>query len=128
MNFRHLHDFWRVARYRLLEPAMRFGGTVRIHVRSGKAVALPGELVAHRLDLIVSDAPMPAGSGFKAFNHRLGRSGVSVFAALALRRTSRTGPRHAPHGRTTCHLPADGWTTKAKRIRILARPPDRRLR
>lgn len=75
--------------FRLLEPATRAGDAVRIHNVCGKAVALLGELVAHRIDLVVSDAPMPAGSGFKAFNHRLGQSGVSFFATPALRRRFR---------------------------------------
>ena len=75
--------------YRLLEPATRIGDAVRLHIVSGKAVELLGELVAHRIDLVVSDAPMPAGTGFKAFNHRLGQSGVSFFATPALRRRHR---------------------------------------
>lgn len=75
--------------YRLLEPATRVGSAVRIASVSGKAVALLGELAAHRIDLVISDAPMPPGTGFRAFNHRLGQSGVSFFAAPELRRQHR---------------------------------------
>ena len=38
----------------------------------------------HRLDLVISDVPLPAGLSVKAFTHLLGRTPVSFFAAPAL--------------------------------------------
>src|SRR5206468_9787516 len=55
-------------------------------------VALLADLVSHRIDLVLSDAPMLPSAGFRAFNHRLGRSGVSFFAAASLRATKRRFP------------------------------------
>jgi LysR family transcriptional regulator, transcriptional activator of nhaA len=75
--------------YRLIEPATRLGDSVRIQNFSGKPLSLLGDLAAHRIDLVVADAPMPPSMGFKVFNHRLGQSGVSFFAARGLQRRFR---------------------------------------
>ncbi|MGF2075966.1 hypothetical protein, partial [Enterococcus casseliflavus] len=37
------------------------------------------------LDLVIADVPLPQGTSIKAFNHALGRSGVSFFAAPKLK-------------------------------------------
>jgi LysR family transcriptional activator of nhaA len=42
------------------------------------------ELAVHRLDLVISDIPLPPSISVKAFTHLLGRSSVSFFAAPAL--------------------------------------------
>lgn len=70
--------------YRLLEPALDVGEAVHIVCREGSMGSLLGELGRHRLDLIVSDAPLPPQVGVKAFRHLLGRSSLSFFAAPAL--------------------------------------------
>jgi LysR family transcriptional regulator, transcriptional activator of nhaA len=55
---------------------------------------LLSELALHRLDLVIADRPIPAGSAVKAFNHALGESGVGLFATDALaRRIGRNFPR-----------------------------------
>ncbi|GAA5165182.1 transcriptional activator NhaR [Viridibacterium curvum] len=69
---------------RLLEPAMQLAEPVRMVCREWKLDRLLSELALHRLDLVISDAPMPPGSGLKAFNHQLGRSTISFFAAPAI--------------------------------------------
>ena len=38
-------------------------------------------LALHRLDLVISDSPIPSTVSVRAFSHRLGTSGVSFFAA-----------------------------------------------
>lgn len=70
--------------YRLLAPAGRLDTPVRITNRSGPFDELLADLAAHRVDLVLADAPMPASTSVRAFNHRLGRCGVSFFAAPAL--------------------------------------------
>jgi len=70
--------------YRLLEPATKLPERVRIVCREGKLEGLLAALAMHRLDLVVSDTPMPTSISVKAFNHQLGASGVSFFAAPAL--------------------------------------------
>ncbi|MDP5237930.1 transcriptional activator NhaR [Uliginosibacterium sp. 31-16] len=70
--------------YRLLEPAMRLPSPVRIVCREWKLDSLMAELATHRLDLVIADSPIPSGLSVKAYNHKLGRSGQSFFAAPSL--------------------------------------------
>ena len=67
--------------YRLVEPARHLPEPVRIVCRGWKLDSLLAELALHRLDLVISDAPIPPSVSVRAFNHRLGASGVSFFAA-----------------------------------------------
>ncbi|TAL19921.1 MAG: transcriptional activator NhaR [Aquabacterium sp.] len=71
--------------YSLLEPALEVGEPVRVICRESALTPLLGELAVHRLDLVIADVPLPQGTSIKAFNHALGRSGVSFFAAPKLK-------------------------------------------
>ena len=73
--------------YRLIEPATRMPEPVRIVCREWKLDSLLAELALHRLDLVISDAPIPASISVRAFNHQLGTSEVSFFATPALLET-----------------------------------------
>jgi LysR family transcriptional activator of nhaA len=70
----------KLAVYRLLEPVLRLPGGTRLDVRDGDIHALLVDLGAHRLDLLLTDAPLPAGSGIRAYSHALGECGVTFFA------------------------------------------------
>ncbi|MDO8630117.1 MAG: transcriptional activator NhaR [Phycisphaerales bacterium] len=70
--------------YRLIEPATRLPEPVRIVCREWKIDSLLSELAAHRLDLVIADAPIPPSMSVRAYNHRLGESGVSFFASARL--------------------------------------------
>ena len=70
--------------YRLIEPATRLPTTMRLVCRESKLDSLLAELAAHRLDLVISDAPIPPSVSVRAYNHRLGESGVSFFASVGL--------------------------------------------
>ncbi len=72
---------------RLIEPATQLPEPVRIVCREWKLDSLLAELALHRLDLVISDAPIPASISVRAFSHRLGSSGVNFFAAPALFKT-----------------------------------------
>jgi LysR family transcriptional activator of nhaA len=69
---------------RLIEPAAQLPEPVRIVCREWKLDTLLGELALHRLDLVISDAPIPSDVSVRAFNHRLGSCGISFFAAPSL--------------------------------------------
>ena len=73
--------------YRLLEPATRLPTPVRIVCREWKLDSLLAELAAHRLDLVVAGSPIPPSVSVRAYNHRLGESGVSFFASAGLRKS-----------------------------------------
>ena len=45
---------------------------------------LLAELAIHRLDLVIADSPIPPSVDVRAYNHLLGDSGLSFFAARAL--------------------------------------------
>ncbi len=73
--------------YRLIEPATRLSTPVRIVCREWKLDSLLAELAAHRLDLVLAGAPIPPSVSVRAYNHRLGESGVSFFASARLRKS-----------------------------------------
>lgn len=73
--------------HRLIDPATQLPEPVRIVCREGKLDNLLAQLAAHRLDLVIADAPIPPSVSVRAYNHRLGQSGISFFAAPELSRT-----------------------------------------
>lgn len=81
--------------FHMVEPAMRLEPAPRLHCTEGKLTSLLGELALRRLDLVVSDVPLPGNVGVKAFAHLLGRSGVTFFASRALLAAAGLTPRTA---------------------------------
>lgn len=77
--------------YRLLEPALQLPQTLRINCREGKLEILLGELAAHKLDVVLSDSPMPATASVRAYSHLLGESGISFFATAGLKQQLSAG-------------------------------------
>lgn len=73
--------------FRLLEPAVRLPEAPRIVCREGKLAELLADLAAHRLDIVIADGPLPAGSNIKGFSHLLGECGLTFFATAKLART-----------------------------------------
>jgi LysR family transcriptional activator of nhaA len=72
--------------YRLLEPALNLREPVRMICSEGKFQDHLGELALHRLDLVIADEPLSRRVSVKAFNHALGSSPMSFFAAPGLRK------------------------------------------
>lgn len=72
--------------YRLIEPALQVAG-VRLICHEGKLADLLGQISVHRLDLVIADEPMGKSLSVKAYNHPLGTTAMSFFAAPALRQT-----------------------------------------
>ena len=70
--------------YRLLRPAVDPADPVRIICREWRLDRLLTELAIHKLDLVIADSPIPPSVDVRAYNHRLGDSGLSFFAARAL--------------------------------------------
>ena len=73
--------------YRLLEPALAVSPQVRLVCHEGSFRELLGRLAVHRLDLVIADEPMGRQVSVKAYNHPLGSTAMSFFAAPALKRT-----------------------------------------
>ncbi len=83
---------------RVIEPALKLTNPVRIVCREGDLDAMLGDLAVHRLDLIISDRPLPSGSHVKAFNHALGDSGVSIFAHKSIATRYKNFPAQVDDG------------------------------
>lgn len=77
--------------YRLLAPAMTLNEPIKIICREDKLDKLLGDLAIHRLDLVLSDRPMPVQLGIKGDNHKLGECSISFFAAPKLAEKYKQG-------------------------------------
>ncbi|MEY8689271.1 MAG: transcriptional activator NhaR [Leptothrix sp. (in: b-proteobacteria)] len=84
--------------YRLLEPALDVPQQVRLICHEGKFQDLLAKLAVQRLDLVIADEPMSKQLGVKAFNHALGTTAMSFFAAPALQRSLQGGFPHLLDG------------------------------
>ena len=93
--------------FRLLEPVLRRGEGVQLVLRDDKPERLFGDLAIHSLDLVISDAPVGASAKVRAFNHLLGETDVSIYAAPALAAHFRKKFPESLNGAPFL-LPADG--------------------
>jgi LysR family transcriptional regulator, transcriptional activator of nhaA len=74
--------------YRVLRPAFAGGGMVEMICREAAPEVLFRMLAQHEVDLVLTDAP--AGRAvLRAYNHLLGESGTTFFAAPALAESLR---------------------------------------
>ncbi|HEX6085674.1 MAG TPA: LysR family transcriptional regulator [Thermoanaerobaculia bacterium] len=99
--------------FRLIEPAFRMAPKVEVICEEDEPQRLFGRLATHEVDVVISDAPLPAGAAVKAWNHLLGESAIALFAAPALAQQYRRGfPRSL--GGAPLLLPARG--TEVRRM------------
>jgi LysR family transcriptional regulator, transcriptional activator of nhaA len=70
--------------YRILRPVLAMEHEVQLLCEEGASPQLLAELAEHRLDVVLSDVPVPPASRLRAFNHLLGSCGVTLFATKAL--------------------------------------------
>jgi LysR family transcriptional activator of nhaA len=64
---------------RIIAPALTAEDPIRVRCHEASLEQLLSELAVHKLDLVLSDQPVPDGLNLKAYNHRLGASGLSFF-------------------------------------------------
>jgi LysR family transcriptional activator of nhaA len=76
---------------RLLEPAFDLPEPVRVVCHEDSYERLLAALALHTLDIVIADAPVPSGSGVRAFSHLLGDTTVTLFATKALVAAHRRG-------------------------------------
>ncbi|HEX5065897.1 MAG TPA: transcriptional activator NhaR [Myxococcota bacterium] len=77
--------------HRLLSASRLSEQGVQLVLREGKTEDLLAALAAQNFDLVIADAPLPPHFQVRAFNHLLGESGVTLFAAPALAKRHRAG-------------------------------------
>lgn len=70
--------------YRLLAPTLDQAEPLRISCREDKLERLLADLAIQRLDLVISDSPMPSHLDVKGFSQKLGECGISFFATPEL--------------------------------------------
>ncbi|CAN5377869.1 transcriptional activator NhaR [soil metagenome] len=75
----------------LLEPALRLPEPIRVVCVEGKLDRLAADLTIHNLDLVLSDAPLPATFKAKVYTHLLGECGVSIVGVPKLVEMYATG-------------------------------------
>ncbi len=91
LNVGVVNSIAKLVAYQILEPALELEEDMRMVCWEGSLEQLLGDLAVHRLDLVISDHPIPTGLSVKAYNHRLGESGVSFFANAAKARSYARG-------------------------------------
>jgi LysR family transcriptional activator of nhaA len=84
LNVGIVNSIAKLIAYQLVAPAMSLEESFRVICHEGKLENLLADLSIHHLDLVLSDRPMPSGLGVKAYNHFLGVSPVSFFAAESI--------------------------------------------
>ncbi len=70
--------------YRLIAPTMELSEPMRISCREDKLERLLADLAIQRLDLVISDSPMPSHLDIKGYSQKLGECGISFFATQTL--------------------------------------------
>lgn len=103
--------------YRLLKPAFETSEEIQIVCHEAKLDDLLGELAAHRLDIVLSDAPISPTMSIRAFNHLLGECGITFVGSATLTRRCRRDfpaslegmPILLPTTRTALRRDIDQW-------------------
>ena len=73
--------------YELLRPALEsHAADFQVVCFEGKIQELLGELAMHRLDVVIADRPLSPEMHVRAFNHMLGKCGVTVYGTGQLSR------------------------------------------
>ena len=83
---------------RIIAPTLFGEKPIRIRCHEASLEQLLGELAVHKLDIVLSDQPIPHGLNLRAFNHILGDSGLTFFARRNLARRNRRAFPQSLHG------------------------------
>ena len=92
--------------HRLLEPALHLDEPVQLVCHEGNSTALLADLAVHRLDVVLSDSPIPPAVKVKAYNHLLGSCGIAFVAHPQLAKRLRPGFPESLNGAPVL-LPSD---------------------
>lgn len=84
--------------HKLLASAMTLKEPIKMICKEDKLERLLADLAIHRLDLVLSDRPMPTGLNVKGYSHRLVECGISFLATADLaKRYSTDFPKSLDH-------------------------------
>jgi LysR family transcriptional activator of nhaA len=122
--------------FQLLLPALDVDEQVFLECREDHPTRLFAALAVHELDLVLSDVPLPPGLDVRAYNHVVGESTTTLFAAPQLARRLRRGfpgslddaPFLMPARDTAIRRSLDHWLEEADlRPQVLAEFEDSAL-
>jgi LysR family transcriptional activator of nhaA len=122
--------------HRLLAASRLGERGVQLVLREGKTDDLLAALASQSFDLVITDAPLPSHLKVRAFNHLLGESEVTWFAAPAIARRYRAGfpksldgaPLLLPTDNTAMRRALDQWFEQQQiRPRVIAEIEDSAL-
>ncbi len=66
--------------HRILEPAFSGDTPIQLNCQEAALEYLLADLAVHKLDMVISDRPLPPGLNIKAYTHPLGMSRIGIFA------------------------------------------------
>lgn len=104
--------------YRLLAPSLKLDEAVRIVCRENNIESLLTELALHKLDLVISDGPIPQNVNIRGYSHLLGECGVSFFAVPALAKELSENFPHSLEGAPLL-LPSEMTVVQSRLLRWL---------
>ncbi|HBG96679.1 MAG TPA: transcriptional activator NhaR [Chromatiaceae bacterium] len=122
--------------YRLLAPVLAMSEPVRLVCIERPLVDLLADLSVHKLDLVLTDSPLNPALNIRAYNHALGESPVTFYAAKGLAERWREGfprsleaaPMLMPADSSSLRRALDFWFERiGVRPRTLAEIDDRAL-
>ena len=93
--------------WRILQPVLSMEQEIRLVCQEDSSERLLTELAEHRLDVIITDSPLPAGAGVRAYNHLLGSCEATLFAKPELAGRLKRGFPQSLNGEPFL-LPAQG--------------------
>jgi LysR family transcriptional activator of nhaA len=113
---------------RIIAPALGGDEPLRIRCHEASLEQLLSDLAVHRIDLVLSDQPIPDGLGLRAYNHRLGESGLSFFAQRSLARRYRRdfpsslngSPMLLPSKNSALRRRLDEWFEQENLVPVIA--------
>jgi LysR family transcriptional activator of nhaA len=83
---------------RLLEAALQQPQRVKLVCFEGDFESLLGDLSVHKLDVVLTDRPVPSGTTMRVFSHLLGESEISLFGVPDLAKRYRPQFPASLHG------------------------------
>jgi len=89
LNVGIVNSIPKLVAHRVLQTVLETDPPLRLVCRESGLQSLLADLSVHRLDLVLSDRPMPMGFSVKAFNHMLGESPISFYGQEHLARKAK---------------------------------------
>lgn len=73
--------------HKIIEPALNLEQEISLISKEGPVETILAELAIHKVDMVLSDTPLSGDLSVKAYNHYLGDSNLTVFAAASQARS-----------------------------------------